>query len=284
MAPLVLQCLSAFFCRDHNLPQKQTIRYLPLLASLLFLISTPGFSQQPKSDPQAVSFASQSMSALTNGVAISDVTLTGTVTWTVGSDSEAGTATLLALGTGESRMNLSLQSGTRSEIRDASTGIALGQWINQSGASGLFASQNCWTDAVWFFPALGSLAMGPNVVLSYIGADSWYGHNAQHIESYIYLVGQSLTTPTPQQLSTMDFYLDATTLLPLGIMFNGHPDNNAGANTQYEIDFLSYQAIGGVNVPTHVQKYIQGSLVLDLSITAASFNTGVPLSDFAINN
>ena len=92
---------------------------------LLILVgSTFLFSQNhpPASNPQAVSFASQSVTALTGGKAINDVTLTGSVTWSGGAAPKTGTATLLASGTGESRTSSVVPSGTRTEIRDASTG------------------------------------------------------------------------------------------------------------------------------------------------------------------
>jgi hypothetical protein len=181
-------------------------------------------------------------------------------------------------------MDLTLTSGTRTEIRDAQTGIPLGQWFAPNNASGYFASQNCWTDAVWFFPAMGSLAAGPNVVLSYIGQTTWNGESVQHIQSYVYQANSSsVPSPTPQQLSTIDFYLDATTLLPSAITFSAHPDNNASTNLLIEIDFSNYQNIGGVVVPMQIQKYQQGNLVVNLVLSGASFNTGLSLSIFAIN-
>jgi hypothetical protein len=253
--------------------------YLLVLVSSTFLFS----QNQPPSDPQAVKLASQSIAALTGGNAINDVTLNGSVTWSGGAAPETGTTTLLASGTGESRMNLTLPSGTRAEIRDASTGVAQGQWIAQDGSSGLFAQQNCATDAVWFFPALGSLAAGPNVVLSYIGPETRNGAAVQHIQSYIYQSNPSGITPSPQQLSTMDFYLDATTSLPVSIAFNAHPDNTASANLSVEVDFSNYQALSGVMVPTHIQRALQGNVLVDIVISGASFNTGLPISDFAIN-
>ncbi|HWY59394.1 MAG TPA: hypothetical protein VNZ03_33325 [Terriglobales bacterium] len=157
------------------------------------------------SDPQAVAYAAQSIAAMTGSTTVSDVTLTGSATWTAGSDGETGTATLLALGNGESRMDLSLPSGTRTEIRDASTGTGQGKWIAQSGASGMFASHNCLTDAVWFFPALGSLRGSANNVFSYIGLENRNGTNVQHIQSYVYQSNQVQSGgATLQQLSTMD--------------------------------------------------------------------------------
>jgi len=181
-------------------------------------------------------------------------------------------------------MDLALGSGTRSEIRDAQTGTQLGKWVNPDSTSGQYASQNCWTDAGWFFPALGSLAAGPNVVLSYIGQETRNGAAVQHIQSYIYQANWPAgVTPSPQQLSAMDFYLDATTLLPVAVTFNAHPDNDAGTNLGFEVDFADYQAVSGVMVPMHIQRYQQGSLMVDLVVSNASFNTGLSLSSFSIN-
>ena len=249
------------------------------------IVSIPAFllaQSQPASDPLALSYAAQSIAAMTGGTSISDVTLTGSVSWNAGADS--GTATLQALGVAESRMDLVLSSGTRSEIRDAQTGSAIGQWINPGNTSGSYASQNCWTDAVWFFPALGSLAVGPNVVLSYIGQETRNGAAVQHIQSYVYDPNwPASVTPSDQQLSTMDFYLDASSLLPTAILFNTHPDSDATTNIPIEIDFSNYQNTGGVTTPQRIQRYLQGTLAVDITVTGVALNTGLTLSNFAIN-
>lgn len=257
---------------------------LLLLAACMVSFSLRSFAKsQPASDPQALAYAAQSIAAMAGTVNISDVTLTGSATW-YGTDT--GTVTLQALGTGESRMDLVLPDGTRTEIRDAQTGVGLGKWINPNSSSGHFASQNCWTDAVWFFPVLGSLAPAQNTVLSYVGAETRNGDSVQHLRSYLF---QPVLTPTavptvgPQQLSTMDFYLDATTLLPVAIVYNQHPDNAWSTNLLVEVDFANYQNIGGVNVPTRVQRYQQGVVMVDISIAGAAFNTGLQLSTFAAN-
>ena len=256
-------------------------RWFTVVSTLTLLaLATQAVGQNPPaSDPQALAYAAHSIAAVSGSARINDVTLTGSVTW---NGADTGTATLKALGTGESRMDLVLSSGTRTEIRDAQTGAQLGKWINPNDVSGQFASQNCWTDAVWFFPALGSLAAGQNVVLSYIGQESRNGSTVQHIHSYVYQSTQS-PPPSPQQLNAMDFYLDATTLLPVAATFNAHPDNNAATNLLVEVDFSNYQNINGVMVPMHIQRFSQGSLSVDLTVTGASFNTGLRLSDFTVN-
>lgn len=264
-----------------------SVRSALFLLLLFAAVVVPSFvlGQNPTpSNPQAVTLAAQSIAALTGGTNISDATLTGNVTWN--SDADTGTFTLQALGTGESRMDLALASGTRTEIRDASGGFAQGRWITPS-SSGHFAGQNCMTDAAWFFPALGSLAGETNVVLLYIGQESRNNATVQHIQSHIYQASPSpqplSAMPTSQQLSTMDFYLDATTFLPVALTYNIHADKDSSTNIAVEVDFSDYQAIGSITVPMHIQQYVQRSLMIDLSITSESFNTGIPLSTFSIN-
>ena len=243
--------------------------------------STSSQSFAPGSDPQAISFAEQSIAALSGKEAIQDVTLTGSVTWNAG-ENETGTIVLRALGSTESRIDLALSGGTRSEIRDASAGYAQGKWINPNGTSGMFASHNTMTDAVWFFPIFSSLVAQSNVVLSYVGLENRNGELVQHLRSCIY---QSSNDPSPlvQQLTTTDFYLDAGSSLPVAVTFNQHPDNNAQLNIPVEIEFSNYQSISGALIPTHIQKSANGTTMLDIAVTGAVFNSGLTLSEFSVN-
>jgi hypothetical protein len=262
----------------------------PAFLLVLALSTTLAIGQKPtrrvarkpsNTDQRAAALAAQSIAALTGGSNITDATLTGSGTWSAGFESETGAATFLALGTGESRMDLVLPSGTRTEVRDSQTGALLGKWIDPSGTSGSFAIYNCQTDAAWFFPALGSLAAGPNVVLSYVGQETRTGASVQHIRSYE-SAPQQIANSTLQQLSTMDFYLDSTTLLPAAVTFNLHPDNDATANIMVEIDLLNYQNVSNALVPMHIQEFRQGNLLIDVSFTSILFNTGLSLSTFTI--
>jgi hypothetical protein len=256
-----------------------------LLTAVLSFLSCSVFSQTtaPASDPQAVALAAQAVSAVLGKQAVQDLTLTGSFTWGTGSSDE-GTVTLKALGSGESRIDFAFANGTRTEIRDASTGVPLGKWIAQDGKSGTFASQNTMTDAAWFFPALGSLADGSKIVLSYVGLEARNGQSVQHLRSYIY---QSSTSPEPtlsiQQLSTMDFYLDASTSLPVAVVFNQHPDNNARVNIPIEVDYSDYRSVSGINVPMHLQKLMNGAPLLDVTLRTVAFNSGLNLSEFSVN-
>ena len=70
---------------------------------------------------------------------------------------------------------------------------------------------------------------------------------------------------------------------PSAILYNVHPDTDATSNIPVEVDFSNYQTVSGVLVPMHVQKYLQGTLTIDLTVTNAVFNSGISLSNFTIS-
>jgi hypothetical protein len=263
---------------------EQARRALRVTAAFVVGLSiASGQSATPTSDPQALTLASRAIVAMTGGQVIHDVTLTGGVTW--GSHgSDTGTVALSALGADESRVDLTLSKGTRTVIRDSSTGVARGKWVNSDGTSGATAAHNAMTDAVWFFPALGSLASVSNVVLSYIGQEMLNGESVQHLRSYLYQpqLPQDIAK-LEQAWSAMDFYLDSATLLPVAERFNEHPDDNAAVDIRIEVDFSNYQNVSGVEVPMHIRQLSNDSPRLDITVTNAAFNTGTSMSNFTIN-
>jgi hypothetical protein len=256
------------------------------LTPLVLMPTTPVAPRglkRPLSDPQALLYAAQSIVATTGGKQILDVTLSGRVTWTVGKESETGTVTLWALGTGESRVDLALSSGNRKEFRDSSNETDRETWRNPPAGTELWSPPHCLTDPVWFFPPLGSLSARPNVVLSYVGRDTRNGSTVQHIRSYVDTNSSSTLSSAIRRLSGMDFYLDWATHLPVATVFNTHPDKAADSNIAVEIDFRNYQQIDGVRIPMQIRRFLQGGLQADISLDTASFNTGLSVSTFAID-
>jgi hypothetical protein len=245
-----------------------------------------GQQQRPLSDPTALSYAAQSVAAMTSNGIVTDVTLTGSVnTWMVGSTADSGTVTLKISGYGESRIDLHLAAnGTWSVIRDASTGIQRGEWISH-GAGTLYTQTNCMTDAAWFYPLNSSMAVAPGngIVLSYIGLETLGGSQVQHLQSYNYQPNLDPDSQAQlQSTSTIDYYLDAITFLPLAEHFNSFADSNSNIVIPIQVLFLNYKRLGGVNAPQEIQEYINGTLLFDATINSVSVNTGIPLSVFTV--
>src|SRR6266567_7572180 len=123
----------------------------------LLLSATCAFTQNiPASDPLAVSLTLKSVAALTGGTSISDVTLNANVISIAGADNETGTGVFEAKGLGESRVDLNLGGGTRSQVQSVSSGVPAGAWTKNGAKAVPAAQHNCWVDAAWFFPALSS--------------------------------------------------------------------------------------------------------------------------------
>jgi hypothetical protein len=242
-------------------------------------------------DPQAVTLANQSLQAMAGVAALQDATVQATATWVAGSDEETGSATLEAKGSQESRMTLYLSQGQRQEVRSSPLAVVAsapsppGAWAGPDGSWHALALHNCWTDASWFFPAftLQTALNDPTVSLIYIGPDSLDSAPAIHLVLYHNVLSQQAGASTVmQRLSTMHVYLDTTSLLPVGMVFNTHPDHDAGLNIPVEVHFSDYKAISGVQVPMHIQKFLQGSLLLDLWVTGAQINSGLTDSAFTV--
>src|SRR5882762_4070855 len=243
-----------------------------LVVILCTVVSTA--QTAPPSDPQAVALADQAVAAMTGGAPVTDATLAGTAVWTAGSDQQTGTATLMAKGSAESRVDLNLSGGARSEIRNVNGNLNEGNWIGVDGAVHAIALPNCLTDASWFFPALGTLATAgrnSNLVFTYMGLESLGQTSLQHIHAYTYDAQFS----EAQQLSAMDFYLDPQTLRPRIVTFSEHPDNNGSVNIPVQVMFSDYRNVDGTSIPFRIQRYVNNGLMLDVRITSAKMNSGI---------
>ena len=258
-----------------------TLKQLALAFCLLLIPFSARSQQTATQSPQAVTLATQALAALTGTTSVTDMTLTGTATRTAGSDVESGTVVLMALGGSSSRMDLSFSNGTRHEVRNLSNSTPQGTWIGLDGVSHAFAMHNCITDAAWFVPQLSVLSQlsNPNLIVSYVGPETRNGAAVQHLH---FAIQNATADPTGllQSLSTEEVYLDASTFLPVAFAFNTHPDNDELTNIPVEIDFSNYQAVNGVQVPFRVQKFLNGSLFLDVTVQSAVLNSGIPQSDF----
>jgi len=252
---------------------------------LILCLPSSGQAQSTVSDPQAILLAKQATVALAGTTTVADATMTGTTRWIAGSTDESGPATLKAKGNLLSRVDLVLPSGGRSEARSSSQALPTGAWMLSDLAVHQSVQQNCWTDAGWFFPALSSLAQpsSPNVIFSYVGLETLGATSVQHIRSFhTFPVKDTGTATEIQRLSAMDFYLDSATSLPVWIRFNLHPDNNQHADIAVAVNLSDYRLVSGVQVPFRVQKFVNGSLVLDFSASSVAINSALADSTFVL--
>jgi len=147
------------------------------------------------------------------------------------------------------------------------------------------AIHNCWTDASWFFPALTleAIATDPQTAVAYVGTDTSKGKPLLHLQVTRAPSGQAASVTTLiLGLSAMDIYFDPQSFLPEVLDFNVHPDRDANTNIPVEIQFGNFQNSGGALVPFRIQKFLQRTLLLDLTVSSVLMNSGVPAGTFTL--
>jgi hypothetical protein len=142
------------------------------------------------------------------------------------------------------------------------------------------SNHNLLTDVGWLpVFTLSNLISSANRALTYVGPETKNGVSVIHIAASQQLPNAPASDGALwQHLSQMDIYLDASTFLPAALDFNMHPDNNALLDIPVEFLFSDYQKTGSLTIPQHVQKFLNGSLFLDVQFQQASFNSGLSSS------
>ncbi len=139
------------------------------------------------------------------------------------------------------------------------------------------ASHNLISDWGWFpLFTLASSATTQNYVISLIGTETRNGEAVLHIIASQQFPALSADgAALMQHLSQIDIFLHSTTLFPLSIAYNIHPDDNALLDIPVELRFSDYRIVNGSQVPFHIQKFINNFLVLDLQFQSAALNSGL---------
>jgi hypothetical protein len=266
-------------------------RFFSALVSACFLTSTlvaatPNPAQTTTAagtlNPSTV--LQNSLAVLVGTAALSDVTLTGTARRIVGSTDETGTVTFRALPTGEMRYDFSYPSGVWSEIHEGIAAGPLGSWSGPDGVAHPIALHNL-ANRSDIFPAfsLSPLLSSPNMMINLIGPETKNGQSVYHVavsQQFPQLPPRSASLA--QHLSQTDLFLDATTLLPVAVDFNTHPDDNSSLDIPVELLFSDYRSVSGSQIPFHVQKFLNNGLGLDLQFSSASINSGLAVSTFRV--
>jgi hypothetical protein len=247
---------------------KQHSRLWAMLA--LFSLLALGGQSQSQSTQIVLSNAEKSFS---QGRAVHSVTLTATAHWIAGSDNETGHATLTANADGSFTAQLQLSQSARKEAQTSFSSGKTCTWAGTDGVVHATAAQNCMGTLSWFLPQVQLFGgQQPSAVSITIMS----GPNQSFIDLRQQRTTESALNPQlttlMAHLGTTDLYLDPVTYLPAILSYNLHPDKNAAADIPVQITFTDYQAVNGVSIPFRIQRYINGVLNLDLTVTEAFVN------------
>jgi hypothetical protein len=253
---------------------------LVLVVTTLILSPISGQTTAPVRDPQALNLIASSLKAVTGSVVLTDASLQGTANVPVGDEQETGSFALEVKGNQESKLVLNLNSGTLQEIRQWRAGV----WINTDGQKDVMAVHNCWTDASVLLPVftLQTTLGDQQTSALYLGRTILGGAVVDHVQLSHLVAGQGQKMAVEiQSLSAMDLYLDVASHLPVAIAFATHPNDDLHVSIPVQIQFSAYKQIGGIQAPTRMQKFMQGTLVLELVVASVATNSGVTDLEFS---
>lgn len=245
-------------------------RLLPCLVLFLPLSSkAPAQTSIPTVDATStVARASQAFSA---GKPVTSVEMTGRAEWTAGSTKDSGPVKLTANVNGENRAEFDLSEGTRVESQSALTEDRICTWSGKDGVPHNAASSNCWIATVWFLPHLAlQSAMQPSLL-------AMSSSDGSHIRHQVVVAADAAsqskeTGDVPaliQRWSKTDLILDSATSLPASLKYIIHPDASSSVDIQVEVRYSNYQNVSGVEIPMHIERYVNGSLQLSIDINSA---------------
>lgn len=248
--------------------------------AVLCFLGAAAWGQNPSTQStDATAALTQIGNAFSGNKPVSHIQMSGNATWYSGGNQDTGTATLTASASGGAQMQLSMtQKGAWTETQsDIGFGMNCG-WAGADGVTHNGDSMNCLKPLAWVLP---SISLQPASLPSGVGfADLGMGSVGSVASgSYRHLQSQAVLSAMPSQLlgqsvqaSTVDIGYDPHTLLAGVLVYQVHPDNGAPVLIPIEIHYSNYQIVNGVAVPFLIQRYVNGSLQIELRITSAQIN------------
>jgi hypothetical protein len=207
------------------------------------------------------------------GKPINQIQLTGSATWHAGSLEDSGTATLTASSTGAAQMQLSLaKKGSWTESQSDIGPAMICQWAGNDGTAHTGDAMNCLKPTVWFVPtiSLQRTAIPTGVGIADLGMGIVGSGTYRHLQSQAVLssLPSKLLSPSVEA-STTDVGFDPNTFLPSVLHYQVHPDSGAQVNIPIEIHYSDYQKVDGAELPFLIQRYVNGSLQLEIHVSSA---------------
>ena len=146
------------------------------------------------------------------------------------------------------------------------------------------ALHNCWAPAAWFSPAALLQALsGPGYSVANVAQESRGGVAVDHLEASLTAAGQrGRAAAVIRNLSRVELFLDSESHLPVAMAFNTHPDDDLTRDIPVEVRFSDYRSVSGGMVPFRIQRFLSGTLQLDVTVSSAAINSGIADSAFAL--
>jgi hypothetical protein len=240
-----------------------------IVASLLISPAVHTQSANPRT------FLSDVIAANPPLATIQSVKLDGKAQWTAGSEHESGSVSIQAAADGSSTLALSLGKSSRTETRGALSSRTC-QVTTGDGKAHDLKGPECYRVVPWFAPMLlvtPTSFLADKITVTDDGDVERTG-TTYHELSYVTTVPSP--DPASQKLFTsstgVKVLYDPVTLLPAGREFDEHPSTNLNQAIHVRIAYSAYQMVGGVKVPYQIDRYVNNSLQLSITLSNVTLN------------
>jgi hypothetical protein len=243
-----------------------------LLPSFAFIVAKSASAQTSTPPP----ILSQIASVFAGSAKVTNVQLTGTAHWHAGSLQDSGPATLTASSAGAATMQLELDiKNSWTESQSAITAGMTCDWVGSDAVVHQGDMMNCNRPAVWFLPLI---SLQPAIIPTGIGVidlgtgalDAGTYRHLQIGAAFSSMPASLLTESTEASLTDIGF--DPASLLPEVLSYQVHPDNGALVQVPIEIRYSNYQKTGGIEIPYIIQRFVNGSLQLEIDVTTVQIS------------
>jgi hypothetical protein len=235
-------------------------------------IALPSYGQSSG----APSFYVKAQAAQSGGKAISSINLSATAEWAAGSLQENGIAQLRANVDGSTTVALSVGQASRTETYSKDESSRSCQRADAAGKGYAIGGLNCVAATPWFAPILVTQAALNRTDLftaSDDGEISKDGTTYHQISLTRSFTGTSdASSKSIQQSTKITILYDPQTLLPSILEYSIHPDGNDLRSIGVRVVFSDYRSVSGLMLPFHIDKYVNHSLQLTLSVSNAVAN------------
>ena len=129
----------------------------------------------------------------------------------------------------------------------------------------------------WFLPSitLQPSLLSSDIQLAILGKNQVGSEQGSyyHLQAKLSLTGidASLADDLTERGQT-DIGLDPSSFLPSVLSYAVHPDNGESTSIPIEVRFSDYHAVDGVQIPFRIQRYVNGSLQLDIAVSSAQIS------------
>ena len=244
------------------------------LSIILGCITLSAFRVAAAQTSGVTSLLGQISTAFSNGVPIGSIQLTGRVDRYAGPDTDSGTISLTARADGSTQIQMNLSGGVRTESQTAVGPTRTCEWSGPDGVIQDSSGPNCWPALVWFLPQISLQPGKTSPLLSSISG----GIQATTVGTLSVLQNQVIASSFSRNAAAVSqiqaqsmtlLFIDPATNLPRLLSYTIHSDTGS-AVISVEIQFSNYQRMGGLMIPTHIERHLNGSLEYSVDVAQAS--------------